>query len=254
VSGRGLTSVSLPDLQHLVRRIATGQLRAPLSESALLAAGLGHSWTEMHHLSALDTPGLEAALRLVIAEREHRPVPRLHLVWTGPEAKVSAARDTAVVVRDLFTQAQKTVLVGGYAFRDGEDIFRPLFEGMRDRKVDASLFLNIEDAGTGGEPSDVARAAIEQFFTKNWPFGPPRPRVYYDPRTIAANSYVSLHAKCIVVDDRWALVTSANFTDRGQTRNIEAGVLIEDFGFAVALARQWRGLVEEGLVTAFVPS
>jgi len=56
------------------------------------------------------------------------------------------------------------------------------------------------------------------------------------------------HAKCIVVDDREALVTSANFTDRGQTRNIEVGVLIEDSRFASRLAGQWRGLVETGLV------
>jgi hypothetical protein len=52
------------------------------------------------------------------------------------------------------------------------------------------------------------------------------------------------------VDDRFALVTWANFTDRGQTRNIEAGVLVEDRAFASALAAQWRGLIESGLVHA----
>jgi phosphatidylserine/phosphatidylglycerophosphate/cardiolipin synthase-like enzyme len=44
-------------------------------------------------------------------------------------------------------------------------------------------------------------------------------------------------------------VTSANFTDRGQTRNIEMGVLVDDPGLASRLVHQWRGLIESGLVT-----
>ncbi len=48
--------------------------------------------------------------------------------------------------------------------------------------------------------------------------------------------------------DACALVGSANFTDRGQTRNIEAGVLIEDEAPTRELAGQWRGLVAAGLV------
>ena len=56
-----------------------------------------------------------------------------------------------------------------------------------------------------------------------------------------------------MVDERHALVTSANFTDRGQTRNIEAGVLIDDPGFAARLARQWRGLRDSGAVKKYSP-
>lgn len=61
-------------------------------------------------------------------------------------------------------------------------------------------------------------------------------------------SLVSLHAKCVVVDHRLSLITSANFTDRGQTRNFEAGVEIEDEAFALSLARQWQNLIDEGVV------
>jgi hypothetical protein len=67
------------------------------------------------------------------------------------------------------------------------------------------------------------------FLIANWPFGAPIPRLYYDPRTVEPTSTASLHAKCIVVDDRRALVTSANFTSRGQERKRRgsAGVLVE---------------------------
>jgi len=46
-----------------------------------------------------------------------------------------------------------------------------------------------------------------------------------------------------------ALVTSANFTGRGQSRNIEMGILVDAPGLATRLVHQWRGLIESGLVT-----
>jgi phosphatidylserine/phosphatidylglycerophosphate/cardiolipin synthase-like enzyme len=57
-----------------------------------------------------------------------------------------------------------------------------------------------------------------------------------------------LHAKCIVVDHEQALITSANFTNRGQTRNIEVGVLIRDALFAQWLEQQWFNLVHVNTV------
>jgi phosphatidylserine/phosphatidylglycerophosphate/cardiolipin synthase-like enzyme len=53
--------------------------------------------------------------------------------------------------------------------------------------------------------------------------------------------FASLHAKCVVVDGRWVFVTSANFTDRGQTRNIEVGVLLDDERLAAVLEAQFVG-------------
>jgi phosphatidylserine/phosphatidylglycerophosphate/cardiolipin synthase-like enzyme len=90
---------------------------------------------------------------------------------------------------------------------------------------------------------------VEGFLDKNWPFGEPLPSIYCDPRTAERESRFSLHAKRIVVDETRALVTSANFTDRGQTRNIEMGVLVDDPATASRLVHQWRGLIESGLVT-----
>lgn len=73
--------------------------------------------------------------------------------------------------------------------------------------------------------------------------------VYYDPRTaVPGPPWVSLHAKCVVVDERWSFVSSANFTDRGHTRNIELGVLIEDAAFAEQIVTHWRALVAAGRV------
>jgi phosphatidylserine/phosphatidylglycerophosphate/cardiolipin synthase-like enzyme len=245
----GLSGVSLPQLEHLLRLVEVGQL-ASLSRTAMLAHGLGAIWDEVAWLAPLDAPALEAVLRVAITERITRPVPRIELVWTGPEARVSAARDTAVVVRELFAKARRSVIVGGYAFTSGADILAPLHTAMRDRGVDAALFLHVDDA-LGVAAEDAARAGIERFLQLNWPFGDPIPRLYYDPRTVAPGSSINLHAKCVVVDERWALVGSANFTHSAHHRNIETSALIEDPGFATALAAQWRGLVQSALVKAF---
>jgi phosphatidylserine/phosphatidylglycerophosphate/cardiolipin synthase-like enzyme len=124
---------------------------------------------------------------------------------------------------------------------------------MKNRGVKATLFLDIEGTAETAAGADAfATAFIDRFLRKVWTFGEPKPDVYYDPRTaVPGPPWASLHAKCIAVDDERALITSANFTDRGQTRNIEAGVLVEGAAFAGELAGQWRQLVSEGLVRKY---
>lgn len=229
---RGLTDAALPDLEALLQNLERERVRCPLTKTALVALGLGHLHDSLGELARLDAPALAVVLRIAIAERRFRPVPRIDLVWTGPEAPVSTARDTLVVVRELFEGARKSVLIGGYRFDHGRELLAPLHEVMKERRVETTIFL------------DDALGFIE----KNWPFGEPLPMLYCDPRTADAGSRFSLHAKCIVVDERKALVTSANFTDRGQTRNLEMGVLVDDPAFGSRLVQQWRGLIEAGLL------
>lgn len=233
---RGLLDVALPDLQHLVGAIERDALVPPLTATRLQAAGLGRLSAELAWLAPLDRDAALAVLRSIIAERTRRPVPRLELVWTGPEATVSPARDTAVVVRDLFERAQRSVLVAGFSFDHGATLLEPLYRAMRDRQVDVAIYLHIEH-----------RSDIERFLERNWPFGPPLPRLYHDPRTLGDAPLANLHAKCIVVDARLSFISSANFTDRGHTRNIEVGVLIEDTSFATHLAAQWQRATDAGL-------
>jgi phosphatidylserine/phosphatidylglycerophosphate/cardiolipin synthase-like enzyme len=144
------------------------------------------------------------------------------------------------------------VIVGGYSF-DTPEILEPLYWAMKERGVNAMLFLDIDGtAATIAGADAFATSAIDRFLRDVWTFGTPKPELYYDPRTASPGPpWASLHAKCIVVDDERSLITSANFTDRGQTRNIEAGVLIEDAAFAAELAGQWRQLVSEGLVRRY---
>ncbi len=115
------------------------------------------------------------------------------------------------------------MLIGGFRFDHGQEILAPLHQAMAERGAEVRIFVDIQRAEPGQDPNRIASAAIEHFYAFNWPFGPPRPELFYDPETVVPGAQTSLHAKCLVVDRRFALVSSANFTDRGLTRNLEAG-------------------------------
>ena len=68
--------------------------------------------------------------------------------------------------------------------------------------------------------------------------------MYYDPRALADNTEekASLHAKCVIVDRRAALVTSANFTEAAHRKNIETGVLIRYEPLVLRLHGYFEGL------------
>lgn len=249
----GLSRVPAPMLEILLAAVEQGRLECPFTAGDLGELGLRGAAADVGAvLAGVDRAGVLAALRVALAEREHRPPPRLDLVWTGPETKASVARSTALSVERLFEEAERTVLVGGYTF-DTPEILAPLHQVMKERGVSVSLFIDIAgEAATADGADAFATAQIDRFFRDVWTFGLPKPDVYYDPRTAAPGPpWASLHAKCVVVDDAKSLITSANFTDRGQTRNIEAGVLIEDVAFSEQLAGHWRQLVSEGLVRRY---
>ena len=243
----GLTAVSVPDLRALLSQVRTNRLPVPITQAGLQSVNLGHLTGRLSCLEGVDRAGVLAALSVALAEREGARRGAVELVWTGPETKTSTSRDTAVVVRQLFTSAQRSVLVAGYAFDHGKDILEPLHTAMAERGVVVDIFLDLrERAPQGVTPEVFAAERLGTFLEQNWPFGDPKPSLYYAPSTIAPDSMASVHAKCVVVDETTTLITSANFTDRGQSRNIETGVLVHDKQLALQLVGQWRSVLAEG--------
>lgn len=254
---RGLSRIPQHMLEQILDLLTQGRLECPITAADLVDAGFhGRASDVAEALAGVDRAGAEAALRITIAERVYRPPPRLELVWTGPETRASIARSTALVVERLFNEATRSVIIGGYRF-DTQDILEPLHRAMTERGVTVTVFVDIDGATANPSEADAfATAFIDKWLREVWPVGAPRPAVYYDPRTairgdVPGYEWATLHAKCVVVDDERSLITSANFTDRGQTRNIEVGVLIADTAFSEQLAGQWRQLVSGGLVRRY---
>lgn len=183
-------------------------------------------------------------IRAILAERDAHGRRSPRLVWTGPEADGAEARRSVVVLRELFESARQHVLIAGYSFDHGVELFEPLRTAMVSRGVAVDVYLNVEqtNAGRGGPgvltPAEVAEQA-QGFLRENWPWSDAVPTLWYDRRVLDGDVFASLHAKCAVVDATTAYVTSANFTERGTERNVEVGVVLPDAVFARRLAGQF---------------
>ena len=192
-------------------------------------------------------------LDLIAADRDSRPLPGdiIELVWTGPEAGGVANRDTGVVVRQLFGEAKRTVMISGYRVYQGQVVFRALANHMdRDPNLKVRMYLDVHrEAGDSSTESAILVRFAVWFADQVWP-GRRLPEVYYDPRSLQVElgQRSSLHAKCVVIDSERSLVSSANFTEAAQLRNIEVGVLIRSRDFAERLAHHFESLAARGLL------
>ena len=245
--------VSTTVLEQLRGAVASGTLKPPLDRAALVGFGVRHQLEAIElALAGHRSAACLAVLDVALAEREDRkPIPEL--VWTGPEAPAGTARDTAVVLRELFEGARESVILGGYSFKYARNVLAPLHRSMRNHAVDARFFVHVPQVEISDALEGYLDTHIGSFLAESWPFGNPRPRIYCDKRCLVPGPpYSSLHAKCVVVDGARAFVSSANFTQRAQEQNIEVGVLIDDASFASFLAGQWLGLIDAGIVEEYV--
>jgi phosphatidylserine/phosphatidylglycerophosphate/cardiolipin synthase-like enzyme len=199
-------------------------------------------------------PQLAAVLDMLVADRARRPRLEeiLDLVTTGPEAPGITNRDTSVVVRELFANAQHSVLVAGYAVYQGRAVFRALADRMQDRpELKVRMFLDVQRGpGDTSMPSEVVKRFAVRFKTREWPDGRLLPQVFYDPRSLDldAQKRACLHAKCVVVDGEAVFVSSANFTEAAQERNIEMGLLVRSRWLADQLTDHFDTLLDAGLL------
>ncbi len=249
-----LADVSTSALERLRDAIDGGALAMPLTRSSLVGFGVRNQLDALSAaLSGHSRLACLAILDVALTERAKHSRPAPELVWTGPEGHGAVARDTAIVLRELFESAREHVILAGYSFTHAQSVLAPLHATMRAHGVRATFFVDITQPKVATEPPERhAEEALAAFLAENWPFGAPFPTLYYDKRaTVPPPPWSILHAKCVVVDSARAFVSSANFTMQGQERNIEVGVLLEDARFAGHLARQWMTLVEGGVVNQF---
>jgi len=245
-------------LAGLAESLAAGSVGAPITRGALGPhVPAEHLDAVCATLAALEAEGMTPrhmghAVRLLVEEREagQRMADRVQLVWSPPELDQVDARDTAVVVQELFRRATSSVLISTYALDDkkkAEALFGELAERM-DREPDlfVRVFANIHRKHKDDTPTiALVREFRDHIRQDVWP-GKRLPEVFYDPRSLEIDGQkrAVLHAKAVVVDARWTLLTSANFTEAAHERNIEAGVVIDDRRLAIRVAQQFNRFVE----------
>jgi phosphatidylserine/phosphatidylglycerophosphate/cardiolipin synthase-like enzyme len=102
------------------------------------------------------------------------------------------------------------------------------------------MFVNIDQKpGDACEKSIVVARFVQHFHERHWPAQSRLPEIYYDVRSTAV-----LHSKCILIDDEELFVTSANFTDAAQHRNVEVGLLVKSSVIADQATRFFESLMK----------
>lgn len=255
-----LDDATAADLDALAQGLLDGRIPSAGSAGAIQLAGFGPGAVKFLQPFDGTKPDLVAwALRRLAAERrtaENQYASVARLVWSGASDDDEAIRDTRVVLHDLFSRADRSVLISTLVVYNGLSIFAPLFARLRARPgIKVDLFVNLASK-TGRDEDEAAEVAnfLDGFARDHWPPDVPLPSIYYDPeaRKLGAKR-TKLHAKCVVIDEQLAFVTSANFTEAAQDRNIEVGVLLDHPAIAEALAERFRRLRETGTLKRMQP-
>lgn len=254
-----LHRLSTSDLSALGAALRSGRLAPPYSEvSVRRYCGDGVAQAVAAGLDAVAADGMlprhvAALVEAVAAARaaQTKGSDLVELVWTGPEARGVTNRDTGVVVRELFGSATTEVFVAGFAVHQGREVFRCLVERMDEiPSLRVRLCLDVRrPQGDTTPASELLWKFATRFRATEWP-GDILPELYHDPRSldVSQEKRSSLHAKCVVVDRRIALVTSANFTEGAHLRNIEVGTLIRSAWLSQEIVDYFQTLIDQTLL------
>jgi hypothetical protein len=253
-----LLSLSPTELQTLAAGLRSGRLCSPYSASTLVRyLPVALAAPVSAHLQELADTGMQPAaaaytLELIASARSESSSigDFVDLVLTGPQVGGAEHRDTSVVVSDLFRKAENVILVAGYAVYQGQKVFHALATRMVERPtLKVRMFLDIQRSPSDTSSStEIVRRFTHRFQSDQWPSGKPSPEVFYDPRALSTerSTRAALHAKCVVADGRHVFVSSANFTEAAQERNVEVGLLLHSASIAGNLTRFFDTLCESG--------
>lgn len=252
-----LHNLSPAVLKSLAKSLKEGPLSLGISKQALNQIVGSHAGEVCACFEKLQQQGMSPAhialLTEAVSSARHdaaSPQQLIDLVISGPEVAGVPTADTSATVQTLIENAQNEILLIGYAVHNGRRLFKRLAERLAETpSLEVTFHLDIPRKLTDTSlASEIVRRFAREFVAKHWPGKERLPELYYDPRALAedAQQRASLHAKCVVVDRRVALITSANFTDAAHRKNIETGVLIRYEPLVVRLINYFEGLRNAG--------
>ncbi len=226
-----------------LQRLAAGvrALAAPPGEATLSQLQIASDRPELRQqlLAWLDgwcqigggNSTLELTINLLLEQRQEGSSGAAELVWSGPRAGAAGiARDQAVLIREMVERCEQRLLITTF------NIYRKGFiAGLLDRiqqrleacpGLVARMVVNIaRPKGSTVVAEQLRQAFVQNTWNALWDPGRPRPRGYFDPRSLdlSRDRPTVFHVKCCVADAE-LLVTSANLSDSAQFDNCELGI------------------------------
>lgn len=251
--------LSSAGLRALASSLKTGVLSHGISASAIEQIVGSKNNAIAEYFGCLEKDGFSKAqiatlINAVAETKDFTPSPEqiFELVLSGPDVPGIHTCDTAATMRTMIENANHDLIMVGYALHNIQSLFKPIAEKLETIPGFKVIFC-LDIGRTYGDTSlesEIIRRFITEFKERHWPW-PKMPEIFYDPRSLETGTnagHSSLHAKCIITDHKVALVTSANFTEAAQYRNIEAGVQIKHLPMVMRLAGYFEGLIEKRLM------
>jgi len=131
----------------------------------------------------------------------------------------------------------------------GKKVFAALADQMeRNQDLHVRFYLDIvRQKSDKASDSELASRLANVFRQNEWPKGKRLPILhYYDPGRLNMDNKKTkgcLHAKVVVVDGESVFVSSANFTEAAQERNIEVGLLLNSRTVAGQIQKYFEEMV-----------
>lgn len=212
-----------PTVGAATLRVLADRVREGWPEHAVLA-DVGSTRNDearriLHALAAASTSREHAAgfLRgLAAGYAAHSSSVSVETVWSGPGSHSVPVRATAQALTQVVQEATDELLLMTYSAKRNEPLRQALVSAI-ERGVRTTVVVEtLRGAGSalaGAEPA-AAFADIRGLRLWHWPVGQRG-----DPGS-------KMHAKLAVADRSVLLVSSANLTQSGTQKNIEAGILI----------------------------
>jgi phosphatidylserine/phosphatidylglycerophosphate/cardiolipin synthase-like enzyme len=164
-------------------------------------------------------PPAEAAayLRGLAAGHEHATTAvTVETVWSGPGSHAVPVRATAQALREVIAEADHELVLMTYSATPHPGICTALTNAVS-RGVSVTVVVEtLQGAGSALSGSEPAAAFG----------GIPGVQLWHWPVRQRSENGSKMHAKLAVADQRVLFVSSANLTQSGVAKNIEAGLLV----------------------------
>ena len=186
-----------------------------------------------------------AALALLtagISEKTHREAQSVELVWTGPDIGAAPFRRTEQAILQVLDSTRYGVTLVSYAVYRIPNIRDALVRAAR-RNVRTTIIVETPNRIAGQQEYSTLQALGPEVAACS--------TVYFWPqenRPGHGDKLGILHIKCVVADDHWLFLSSANLTEYAFSINMELGVLIAGGPLPGHVGENFQRLITEGVL------
>jgi len=231
---------------ELLRRLGPSALRAIVDHAgggwpreAILRATPG-AQDVLDALAGVDhSAGLAYLTGLAAGYAQRAGEVTVEMVWSGPSSHHVPVRATAAVLADVVGEARHELLLMTYSAKPHQPLREALQAAVSRGVAVSAVVETLQGAGSAlsGDEPYLAFTSVPGIELWHW------------PASQRGEQGAKMHAKLAVADRRTLLVTSANLTQSGVTKNVEAGLLIRGGTAPVRAAEHIDALRSGGYLT-----